>query len=1222
MQELREVELRIAVAEGVLSRAEADALGEEARRKKQSPLALLVAQGRLSEDSCQSILAEAMNDPAWRAAGRDASASTYTMQMEPAPSAEPPFPVAGWDRYTSVRFLGQGGMGMVFLAIDTRLRREVAIKFVRGNNADHVRRLISEARNQARVSHERICKVYEVDEVDGKVYIAMQYIAGKPLGRMADELTLEQKVTLVRGAAEGIHAAHTEGIIHRDIKPSNIMVERMDDGELRPYVMDFGLARSVQDVGETLTGAVVGTPRYMAPEQAQGATSKLDRRADVYSLGATLYHLVTGEPVVPGETIAEVIHNLIENEPRPLRAHDPGIPVDLEAIVLKCLEKDRSARYDSARALADDLGRFLNGEPVIARPADTWYRMRKRLAKHRRLVAAAVVAFAALVVAIGWAISTRIEAAQREQFARQFTEAVESIESTARYSAQSPLHDIRDDRTAIRAQMAEIQTEIERGGAAASGPGHYALGRGYLALDDDVRAREHLAAAWTGGYREPRVAYALAQVMGHLYQQNLLAAERIEDKEAREAKKREIEWRYRDPALGFLSEAMRAQGAASPGYAHAKDVAPPNYMAALVAYYEGRFDDALKHLKAIGRGLPWFYEAPKLRGDVLFARALGFRNGGDSERARSDVEEGRQAYAAAASTGRSVPSIYKSLGEFEHTAMVMELYGHGDVTPVATRALDAAAQALATDPDYYEALVLDARVRRSMAEHQTIQGLNAEDLLRKALANAQRAVGSSPARPEAQLEIARVYYQWGDYRNEHHEDPSEQFRQAVAASSAVPSAGRDSTYYVNLGDTFSVWADYEDDHGMDGREHRGQSIDAYTQALRYAEAFHRKDQQRNAWAGLALNLYKRATASRATAPDADLAQAITALGKAKLADRDNYVLYFYEGQIYEAIAQRTRVRGQSPGPALDKALAGYHRAIDINNKVPNLHNGAGAVFQALANVAWERGEDPEPALDQAQAEFLQATVVAPSQGFGYDNVGEVHVQRALFQRARGEDPSTSVKDAVDLLERAIDKIPNHPTFRADLAMAYTLLAEYQLDHGRDPRPSLDAADKALHDVLDSRDPQVALYHAETLGLRARLAARQGRGDARELERASQAFEQAVALAPENHDYALVFVRFCRALALFQRDSGGDPEPALQRGLKLTARVLADPPRSPDALVLQASLTLARAQHIADAAGRRAEAERARQGFAAAIAINHTLEKVWAGEIALAEQLAR
>src|SRR5262249_19679640 len=200
-----------------------------------------------------------------------------------------------------------------------------------GDDAEHVRRLISEARTQARVNHERVCEVYEVDEVEGKVYIAMQYIKGEPLGALAGELTLEQKVVVLRGAAEGIHAAHSVGIIHRDIKPSNIMVERGDGSELRPYVMDFGLARSAQEAGTTLTGTVMGTPRYMSPEQAHGDASKLDRRADVYSLGATLYHLLTGEPSVRGETVAEVIHNLVTQEPRPLRAVNPDIPIDLEA---------------------------------------------------------------------------------------------------------------------------------------------------------------------------------------------------------------------------------------------------------------------------------------------------------------------------------------------------------------------------------------------------------------------------------------------------------------------------------------------------------------------------------------------------------------------------------------------------------------------------------------------------------------------------------------------------------------------------------------------------------------------------------------------------------------------------------------------------------------------------------------------------------------------------
>ena len=162
MADLCEAELRIVVAEGVLTRSEADALREEAHRKQQSPLALLVERGRLSEGSFQSFLAEALNDAVWRAAGQGGSASTFTMPIPPGPSGEPVFPAVGWDRYTAVRFLGQGGMGKVFLAIDTRLHREVAIKFVRGDDAEYVRRLIAEARTQARVRHERICKIYEV----------------------------------------------------------------------------------------------------------------------------------------------------------------------------------------------------------------------------------------------------------------------------------------------------------------------------------------------------------------------------------------------------------------------------------------------------------------------------------------------------------------------------------------------------------------------------------------------------------------------------------------------------------------------------------------------------------------------------------------------------------------------------------------------------------------------------------------------------------------------------------------------------------------------------------------------------------------------------------------------------------------------------------------------------------------------------------------------------
>ncbi|HEX8703779.1 MAG TPA: serine/threonine-protein kinase, partial [Myxococcaceae bacterium] len=398
MHDPHEAELRMALAEGLISREEIDALREEARKSGRGPLRVLQARGVISEQSLLALRPVEGAEPTPTIPPRSQQAPTLPPRAEPAAEpafeptivprsssdgaetlgpaltladrdkVDPQFPVPGWDRYQGVKFLGQGGMGQVFLAYDLRLRRNVALKFVKGDDTELVRRLLSEARAQARVEHERVCQVYEVGEVQGRPYIAMQFVDGQPLGQLSQELTVEQKALALREAAEGVHAAHRAGLIHRDLKPSNILVERADDGRLKPYVMDFGLAHDWGEKGTTATGSVLGTPNYMSPEQARGEVGQLDRRADVYSLGATLYFLLTGCSPIPGENGLEILNNIATREPTPLRTINPNIPQDLEAIVLKCLEKDRSARYDSARALIEDLDRFLAGEPVQARP--------------------------------------------------------------------------------------------------------------------------------------------------------------------------------------------------------------------------------------------------------------------------------------------------------------------------------------------------------------------------------------------------------------------------------------------------------------------------------------------------------------------------------------------------------------------------------------------------------------------------------------------------------------------------------------------------------------------------------------------------------------------------------------------------------------------------------------------------------------------------------------
>ena len=1216
-----EAELRIALAEGILTKTEAVALGEEAARFRQSPLELLVGRGKLSSETLASLRATPENsqdpdatatlDPvrAEQAARRDAIAADLDATALPAshgarPDGTPAFPVAGWDRYQPIRFLGQGGMGMVFLARDLRLHRQVAIKFVRGDDPASVPRFLSEARAQARVSHERVCKVYEVGEIQGQVFIAMAYIDGEPLSVLGSQIAFEQKARILRDVALGVHEAHRQGIVHRDLKPANIMVERTEDGELRPYVMDFGLARTLQG-GATETGTVLGTPHFMSPEQARGEVTRLDRRSDVYSLGATLYALLTGQPPIPGSNALEVLSRIATEEPASPRALDRDIPLDLESIALKCLEKDRSARYDSARALAEDLERFLSGDPVQARATGRWYRLRKRLAKHRRAVAATAVAGALVLSALGWGLKARGEAAERERLARRFTELVERIESMARYSALSPLHDVRDDQAAIRARMSELDGEIKKAGKVALGTGNYALGRGYLALDDEPGALEHLESAWSHGFREPRAAYALALVTGHLYRQHLLDAEKIESKEQREAKKQEVRRRYRDPALAYLAQSAGA------------DVPSREYVDALVAFYEDRFDDALKQLDAIGGGLPWFYEAPALRGDILVARAKQRADRGDRDGAMADFDAGQRACAAAGAIGESAPAVLSAMGELEYRALHMELYGEGNVKPHFERGVAAVERALAASPDRYDSLVLEARLYRRFAEHMGNQGGGVDILLGKAVAAAERAVAVTPAKAAARQELGRSHYQWGEARQERNEDPSAELRKASEIFASVGPEDQDYDHYLYLGLVFQTWADYEDQTGLDARTNRGKAIDAYLAAIRL------DDHQTPAWVNLGTTYFMRASQPRCEDPDGDLERARSAFDKARTLNPQQVIPCYYGGQIRGLMAERKRAHGGDPEPDLKAALDRYREGLVINPRMPHLHNGAGVVLIALAREAWDRGGDPVVLLDQARAAFEQAIAAAPEQGVSHHNLAEVFVQRALYQRARGEDPSATLRGAIPIIRKTIALIPQQAAPWANLGTVHALLADFERESARDPQSSLAKATAALVEAL-RRNPsntQSHRYLGETRATRARSL--DGRGQARteDFESAAEEIQKAIDLAPENQEYQLALGNLCRAWAAWLTAAGRDPLAPSRRGMELANQVLAARPEWPDARVLRASLLLAQAEATHAPEAQRELGGHSAEDFTRALTANPNLEHAWRSQATLAERLS-
>ena len=302
-------------------------------------------------------------------------------------------------RFTLLESVGQGAFGTVYKAKDPELDRTVAVKVPRrGNVGDapaDVDRFLREARSAAQLRHPSIVAIHEVGLKDGTPYLVSDFVDGVTL---ADLLTARrpaprEAAKVIADVAEALHYAHQQGVVHRDVKPSNIMVR--PDGS--PVVMDFGLAK--RDVGEitmTVEGQVLGTPSYMSPEQARGEGHTVDGRSDTNSIGVVLYRLLTGELPFRGNP-RMLLHQVLHDDPKPVRSLNDRVPRDLDTICMKAMAKEPGRRYATAKELADDLHRYLAGEPIQARPVRRAERA-WRWARRNPAVASLTTALSSVVV--------------------------------------------------------------------------------------------------------------------------------------------------------------------------------------------------------------------------------------------------------------------------------------------------------------------------------------------------------------------------------------------------------------------------------------------------------------------------------------------------------------------------------------------------------------------------------------------------------------------------------------------------------------------------------------------------------------------------------------------------------------------------------------------------------------------------------------------------------
>src|SRR6266699_3363816 len=304
--------------------------------------------------------------------------------------------------YELLEEIGRGGQGVVFRARQKRLNRTVALKVIslgQWASKAHLKRFRREAEAAARLDHPGIVPIHEVGERDGSCYFSMKFVEGGQLDEVAtrEPMPIRRAVELIAKVARTVHYAHEHGILHRDIKPGNILLDQKGE----PHLTDFGLARLVETESTvTRTLEVLGTPSYMAPEQAVGNNAAISSVTDVYGIGAVLYQLLTGHPPFAGGTTYETIKLLLDTEPRQPRLLNPKIDRDLSTICLKCLEKDPQRRYPSALALAEDLERWLKHEPIRARRTGVFTHARKWVRRNPS-IAAMTATLLALAVPLG-----------------------------------------------------------------------------------------------------------------------------------------------------------------------------------------------------------------------------------------------------------------------------------------------------------------------------------------------------------------------------------------------------------------------------------------------------------------------------------------------------------------------------------------------------------------------------------------------------------------------------------------------------------------------------------------------------------------------------------------------------------------------------------------------------------------------------------------------------
>ncbi len=1031
-------------------------------------------------------------------------------------------------KYRIERELGRGGMGVVYLAEDEELRRSVAVKTLRALDRcapELAERLTREARTAGSLRHPGIVPILDYGISDGLPFFVMEFIRGKTLDEAVDRdgSPAERRwLEVLREAAEAVAHAHSRGIIHRDLKPSNIMIR--DEGGV--VVMDFGLARRLEGTQLTRTGQILGTPSFMAPEQIEGDAALLGPFTDVYALGSVLYWLLTGHLVFEETSNEAAVARALMSDVTPLRRLTSTVPLDLRTICRKALDRDRAMRYATAGEFAEDLGRYLRGEPIRARPEPRWRSWVRWTGKRKALVALSALVALALAVA-GTSIAVQRHAEREQQRVQE--EALAGLRAGTDLCLKAILTHRRKGgatRDLERDLLPGVEETVARTVAAAPrlAEPHFRMGRIHRALLRwaEAEAEQDRALEKEPGYLPARYERALLRARRYA-----AAVERLNHR-----------WLQEFGRRGGGLEALRSESMPSEGDLVAADPA--------TAALRDRLQADLAALQTSATGAPdapAHTEAQRLCLEGLIRLTHG-PEASDRAELRACFREVLRLDPTLEEAHEALARVTLELGDLAAARETYDAAVLADAGYVPHRigrgrlhsALGALAQASGRDPaeeyaraeaDLRAAVELDplageAWLALGMLEHnraarlQDLGGPEALDAFDSARRHFARALSIDGSNFEAETSAGILETSAGTFLHLRGKDPTECYRRAEQhlrrAVQGLPDAFAPRVFLADLLANRQRW---EVDAGRDPSALEEEGVRLAEEAIRLNPA------APEAWACRArfFRFIGLAEGTRGTDPRPRYGAALRDLTQAIRLAPDCAESWAERGETAVCLANEEERRGVSAWETYRSALSDFDRALALHPGRVEVLISRGNLSANLAAARINRGQDPAEFYRRACEDYGRALEAAPASTEVRHLRGRVHESWGRWRLSIGADPSPAFEASLADFDHATMTGVDGPSPLLDRAGVCALWATWKQEHDQDPSALLARAEEDIAAVLAARPESVPawLARADLYGRQARILRARGSDPEPGFAAAEQAFARALALDPTSRD---------------------------------------------------------------------------------------------------------